>query len=190
MHDYEITFILNPNLADDEATANTERISTLITNGGGEIVDVHPWGGKRRLAYPIEHHRDGLYFWFDLILAPEAVAGLERSIGVNENIVRHLVKLRDPRVIQQVRQREAEADAQAVAQAAARAAHEAEVAAAAQAAQAAQPAAPAESTAAEPPAGAPVEAQAEAATAGSAADEPAGEKGESEAVATGAEAEA
>jgi small subunit ribosomal protein S6 len=96
MHDYEITFILNPNLADDEATANTERISTLITNGGGEIVDVHPWGGKRRLAYPIEHHRDGYYVTTKFRAMPETAYGLDAQIRINDNVMRHLVVRMDP----------------------------------------------------------------------------------------------
>ena len=90
-HDYEVTFILNPNLSDDEVTANTERISGLITNGGGEIVDVHPWGGKRRLAYPIEHHRDGYYVTTTFRASGETAHGLDNQIKLNDNVIRHLV---------------------------------------------------------------------------------------------------
>lgn len=97
MHDYEVTFILNPNLADDEVTSNTERVSTLITNGGGEIVDVHPWGGKRRLAYPIERHRDGYYITTKFRSAPSTAYGLDAQIKLNDNIMRHLVIRLDDR---------------------------------------------------------------------------------------------
>ena len=128
--DYELGIIINPDVGDDQARAIVERITQYVGTAGGQVVRVNAQG-RKHLAYPIEHHRDGLYFWFDLILAPESVAGLERNIGVNEDIVRHLVKVRDPRVIQQVRQREAEADAQAAAAAEARAAQAAAAAAAA-----------------------------------------------------------
>lgn len=96
MHDYEITFILNPNLADDEVTANTERVNTLISSAGGEIVDVHPWGGKRRLAYPIEHHRDGYYITTKFRTMPAAAHGLDAQIHLNDNIMRHVVVRLDP----------------------------------------------------------------------------------------------
>ena len=125
--DYELGIIINPDVGDDQARATVERVTQYVANSGGQIVRVNAQG-RRHLAYPIEHHRDGLYFWFDLMLPPDSVAGLERNIDVNEDIIRHLVKLRDPRVIQQVRQREAEADALAAAQAAARAAQAAEAA--------------------------------------------------------------
>ena len=97
MHDYEVTFILNPNLADDEVTTNTERVSTLITNGGGEIVDIHPWGGKRRLAYPIERHRDGYYITTKFRSAPSIAYGLDAQIKLNDNVMRHLVIRLDDR---------------------------------------------------------------------------------------------
>ena len=77
MHDYEVTFILNPNLGEDEVTANSERIKALIANAGGEVIDVHPWGGKRRLAYPIQHQREGF-------LIVRAFAGAAEHGGVNE----------------------------------------------------------------------------------------------------------
>lgn len=91
MHEYEVTFILNPNLNDDEVTANTERINSLISTTGGEIVDVHPWGGKRRLAYPIEHHRDGYYVTTKFRADTAAAHGLDNQIKLNDNVIRHLV---------------------------------------------------------------------------------------------------
>ena len=35
VHNYEITYILNPNLNDDEVSTQTERVTSLITGGGG-----------------------------------------------------------------------------------------------------------------------------------------------------------
>ena len=95
MHEYEITFILNPNLNDDEVTANTERVSSLIAGSGGDVVDVHPWGGKRRLAYPIQHHRDGYYITTRFRTSPEAAFGLDAQVKLNDNIMRHAVIRRD-----------------------------------------------------------------------------------------------
>lgn len=97
MHDYEVTFILNPNLGEDEVSTHTERVSSLITTAGGEIVDVHPWGGKRRLAYPIEHHRDGYYVTTKFRTSTNAAFGLDAQIKLNDNIMRHMVVRLDPR---------------------------------------------------------------------------------------------
>lgn len=171
--DYELGIIINPDVGDEQARAIVDRVTQTVAGSDGQVVRVNAWG-RRRLAYPIEHHRDGLYFYFDLILEPETTAELERTLRVNEDIMRHLLKSRDARVVTQQRQREAEADAQAAADAAAA---EAAAAAAAEAAQAAPAAEAAAETAepAEPAAEAP-EAPEEAAPAE--ADTPAAETAE------------
>lgn len=91
VHDYEVTFILNPALPDEELTAQTERVSALIANAGGDIVEIHPWGGKRRLAYPIQHHRDGYYVTTKFRTTSSAAHGLDAQIKLNDNVMRHLV---------------------------------------------------------------------------------------------------
>src|SRR5258706_11822348 len=141
--DYELGLVIKPDVGDDQARAIVDRVTQTVASNSGQVVRVNAWG-RRRLAYPIEHHRDGLYFFFDLIMPPESVGELERTLHVNESVMRHLVKLRDPRIAAQQRQREAEAEAQAAVQAAQAAA--AASAAAAQAAErpAAEPEAPGE----------------------------------------------
>jgi small subunit ribosomal protein S6 len=118
--DYDLGVVVNPDVGDEQARAIVERITQTVTGTGGQVVRVNAWG-RRHLAYPIEHHRDGLYFFFDLIMPPTAVAEVDRSIRVNEDIIRHLLVVRNPRAIQQQRLRDAEADARAAEVAAARA---------------------------------------------------------------------
>lgn len=118
--DYELGIVINPEMNDEQARAIVDRITGVVTASGGQVVRVNVWG-RRRLAYPIQHHRDGLYFFFDLMLPPSAIAELERNIHVMEEIIRHLITVRDPRIVEQQRQREAEAEARAAAEAEARA---------------------------------------------------------------------
>jgi len=151
--DYELGLIINPDVGEEQARAIVERVSQSIISNGGQVVRVNAWG-RRRMMYPIQHHRDGLYFFFDLIMPTVAVVEIERGLRVNEDVMRHLMKVRDPKVVAQQRQRALEDD---------RAAEEARARAAAAAAAAAeaQPAAetPAETPAAEEPVA--VEAEAE-----------------------------
>jgi small subunit ribosomal protein S6 len=115
--DYELGIIINPDAGDERARAIVERVTQVVNSQDGQVVRVDAWG-RRHLAYPIERHRDGLYFWLDLILPPQSVAEVERTLRVNEDVMRHLITLRDPRVVTQKRQREAELAAQAEAHAA------------------------------------------------------------------------
>ena len=105
--DYDLGVVINPDVGDDQARAIVERVSQTIAANGGQLVRVNAVG-RRRLAYPIEHHRDGLYFFFDLSLPPTAAGEVERALRVNEEIIRHLMIVRDPRLVAQQRQREAE----------------------------------------------------------------------------------
>ena len=113
--DYELAFILNPEVNEEEVRAVQDRIEQIVATYGGQIVKVNQWG-RRRLAYPIERHRDGLYTFIDMILTPETVAELERMLKVSEIVLRHMVKRRDPKAVQKEREeREARAAAAAAA---------------------------------------------------------------------------
>jgi small subunit ribosomal protein S6 len=115
--DYELGIIVNPDVGDEQARAIVERITQVIAAREGQVVRVNAVG-RRRLAYPIDHHRDGLYFYFDLMVEPQSIAEIERTLRVNEEIIRHLLLVRDPRVVAQQREREAQAQAQAAERAA------------------------------------------------------------------------
>jgi small subunit ribosomal protein S6 len=107
--DYELGFILYPEVSEEEIGSTLGRIEQIVASHGGQVVRVNQWG-RRRLAYPIDHHRDGYYIFIDMILTPETVAELERTLKVSEIVLRHIVKRRDSKVVQKERaEREARA---------------------------------------------------------------------------------
>jgi small subunit ribosomal protein S6 len=90
MREYELMCVLDPELDESTQEQQTERLRTLISNRRGEIVNVEPWG-RRRLAYPIGAFRDGYYVVTRFKMPPEESGTLERNLGLNESIIRHLV---------------------------------------------------------------------------------------------------
>ena len=116
--DYELGFILNPEVSEEQTRAILERIEQIVNNHDGQVVKVNQWG-RRRLAYPIQHHRDGNYVFIDMILAPETVLELDRTLKVSEEVLRHLMIRRDPKAVQKEREERAEREARAAAAAAA-----------------------------------------------------------------------
>ena len=110
--DYELGFILNPEVSEEQSHAMLERVEQIVSNYDGQVVRVNQWG-RRRLAYPIQHHRDGYYVFFDMILTPETVLELDRTMKVSEEVLRHLIKRRDPVAVQKERETRAAAAAQA-----------------------------------------------------------------------------
>lgn len=116
--DYELGFILTPEVNEEQTRTIQERIEQIVTTHGGQVTRVNQWG-RRRLAYPIEHHRDGFYVFVDMILTPESVSELDRTLKVSEEVLRHLIKRRDPKLVQKEREEREEREARAAAQAAA-----------------------------------------------------------------------
>jgi small subunit ribosomal protein S6 len=90
MRRYELMLVLRPDVADDRSQAVIDRTTRQVVAGGGQIVKVAPWG-RRRLAYPIDRHREGSYHII-LFEAPGAVVvELERGLLITEEVLRHLI---------------------------------------------------------------------------------------------------
>jgi len=113
--DYELGFILQPEVNEGQTRALLNRVEQVVANHGGQIVRVNQWG-RRRLAYPIRHNRDGFYIFIDMILTPETVIELDRTLNVSEDVLRHMIKRRDPKLVQKEREARAAAAATTTAQ--------------------------------------------------------------------------
>jgi small subunit ribosomal protein S6 len=108
MRRYELMLVLRPDVADDRSQAVIDRTTRQITAAGGQITKVAPWG-RRRLAYPIDRYREGSYH-IVLFHAPgEALAELEHSLLITEEVLRHLVT-RDERPVKVSRREGDEAE--------------------------------------------------------------------------------
>src|ERR1035437_10556109 len=113
MRRYELMLVLRPDLADDKVQASLERTARAIAGGGGQIVKQAPWG-RRRLAYPIDHHREGSYYVILFEAPATAIAELERGLMISEEVLRHLVT-RVERPVRATRGHDADADLDVVA---------------------------------------------------------------------------
>jgi small subunit ribosomal protein S6 len=90
MRRYELMLVLRPDIADDRSQAIIDRTTRQIVTTGGQIVKVAPWG-RRRLAYPIDRHREGSYHIIIFEAPAEAIIELERGLLITEELLRHLV---------------------------------------------------------------------------------------------------
>ena len=90
MREYELIFIVHPDLEDTATNEVVERVQGWITETGGKINKVDPWG-KRRLAYPIRKQNEGQYFFLLIEMDPISVAEIERSLRFLEPVMRFLI---------------------------------------------------------------------------------------------------
>jgi small subunit ribosomal protein S6 len=87
---YELMLVLKPDVPDERAAAVIDRTTRYVVASGGQIVKVAPWG-RRRLAYPIDRYREGSYHIVVFEAPAEAIAELERSLQITEDVLRSLV---------------------------------------------------------------------------------------------------
>ena len=86
---YEIVFIINPDTEDAEVMRLTEAAQKIITDQGGNIIKTEMMG-KRRLAYEINHQRDGIYVLLEVEGSGREIAEFERRMRVNDRVLRYM----------------------------------------------------------------------------------------------------
>ena len=94
VRDYELVTIWNPDLGEDGVRAGIERLGGVIATRGGEVTDTNLWG-RRRLAYLIDRHAEGVYVVQQIRLDGARAADLESQLKINEDVLRHLLVRKD-----------------------------------------------------------------------------------------------
>lgn len=86
---YEVLYVLNPTLGEEETTALVARFKELA-EGRGTVTEVDEWG-KRRLAYPINDLPEGYYVRMICECKPQLPAELDRVLNITEGVLRHII---------------------------------------------------------------------------------------------------
>jgi small subunit ribosomal protein S6 len=94
MRPYELMYLLPPTADEERLASVSERLQGAISSLGGKVDKVTP-AMRRRLAYEVDHHRDGHYGVLEFSLPPAQTRELERTIQLTEDILRHIVVRRD-----------------------------------------------------------------------------------------------
>ena len=89
---YEVMYIINPNLGEEETAAVVEKFKALVEANGtlDELVEM----GKQKLAYEINYLTEGYYVLMKFSSAPDFPAELDRILGITDGIIRRLITLR------------------------------------------------------------------------------------------------
>jgi len=88
--DYELVYIIRPELEEDGIETKIEDISQFISNNNGTVSEVERWG-KKKLAYPIKHFIEGSYVLTRFTLGPARCKELDANLKISEDILRHLL---------------------------------------------------------------------------------------------------
>jgi small subunit ribosomal protein S6 len=94
MREYELVFIVHPDLEEAAFKELVDRVQSWITDAGGSVSKVDIWG-KRRLAYDIQKQHEGQYVLLRAQLKPESTAEIERNFRFVEPVMRFLITSAD-----------------------------------------------------------------------------------------------
>lgn len=87
---YELIYITPPETTEDALAELHQQVQSVVERFGGTIERTEPWG-RRRLAYEIGRHREGIYV-LEVINGPGALtAELDRRLRVFDIVLRHLI---------------------------------------------------------------------------------------------------
>ena len=86
---YENVFIARQDVPTTQVEALTTQFSELVTGLGGTVSKKEYWG-LRSLTYRIKKNRKGHYTLLNIDAPPAAVKELERTMSINEDIIRYL----------------------------------------------------------------------------------------------------
>jgi small subunit ribosomal protein S6 len=89
---YELMYIINPNLSEEETAAVVEKFKSLVEQNG--TLDEMEEMGKRKLAYEINYISEGYYVLVKFTSAPDFPAELDRVLGITDGVMRSLITLR------------------------------------------------------------------------------------------------
>ena len=86
---YETMYILRPDIAEEEVINHIEKYNKTLENNGGKVLDSQ-MRGKRRLAYPIAKHREGIYVQLSHQGDGQHIAKIEKAMRLSEDVIRYL----------------------------------------------------------------------------------------------------
>ena len=87
---YELVYIVVPEASEQELADLHAQVEGIVTRLNGALVKSEPWG-RRKLAYEIGPHKEGIYVLEVFSGPPEVVKELDRRLKVSDRVIRHLV---------------------------------------------------------------------------------------------------
>ena len=87
---YELVYILPPDTTDEQVTELHQQIAAVVSKMNGQIEKTENWG-RKRLAYEIARHKEGVYVLEVINGAGELMKELDRRLRVMDQVIRHMI---------------------------------------------------------------------------------------------------
>ena len=94
MNKYELVLVVNAKIEDEARVAVVDKAKAYVERFGGTITEVEDWG-KKKLAYEIQHMKEGFYYFIQFEAEATCPAELEKRVRIMDNVLRYLVVRKD-----------------------------------------------------------------------------------------------
>ncbi len=97
---YETMYILRPDLPDQEADAAIAKYQEFLVQQESEEITIQH-RGRRRLAYDIKGHREGIYIQVNYLATPKTIESLEKSMRLADDVIRYMTIKLEPEAVEE-----------------------------------------------------------------------------------------
>jgi small subunit ribosomal protein S6 len=87
---FEIGFIINPEATEEEVKKIIDSVVDIVKKAGGTIENVDEWG-RRRLAFPMHRHNEGIYTFINAEVVGSVFVDIERRLKLSEKVMRFII---------------------------------------------------------------------------------------------------
>jgi small subunit ribosomal protein S6 len=87
---YELVYVMTPDASDEQVAELHSQIEQIVQRFGGALDKTDNWG-RRKLAYEIDHHREGIYVVETISGTGDLMKEIDRRLRVLDSVIRHLV---------------------------------------------------------------------------------------------------
>ena len=89
MNKYELALVVNAKIEEDVRLATVEKAKEYVAKFGGTVTEVEEWG-KKKLAYEIQHMKEGYYYFIKFDAEANVPGSLEQAVRIMDNVIRFL----------------------------------------------------------------------------------------------------
>lgn len=87
---YDIGFIINPEVAEEDTKRIIDSVVDIVQKANGIVENIDEWG-RRKLAYPIQRHNEGIYVFMNVEVVGSVFIDIERRLKLNEKVMRFVI---------------------------------------------------------------------------------------------------
>ncbi len=107
MRYYEMIFIVHPNVPEDDLSVITDKVTSVINQNKGEVLNLDNWG-KRRCAHKIKKCTKGYYFLLHFMANPSVLPELDRTLRYDEKVLRYQTVIAEKETVESLTKRKTE----------------------------------------------------------------------------------